>query len=79
MLALTAQPIATARRVGISIHLLNKVVSPKAKNINKTNNAKPIGEVLYTIIRDGKLFFKQTMINESHIEIDNYPTIAHFL
>ena len=48
ILALTAQPMATAIRVGISIHLLNKVVNPKARNIKMTNNAKLIGELVYT-------------------------------
>ena len=51
MLALTAQPIATAKRVGISIHLLNNVVRPKATNIKTINNAKPIGEIVYTLGR----------------------------
>ena len=49
--ALTAQPIATAKRVGISIHLLNSVVRPKATNMNTINNAKPIGELVYTLCR----------------------------
>ena len=49
ILALTAQPIATAIKVGISIHLLNKVVSPKAINIKIINKAKLIGEIVYTL------------------------------
>lgn len=49
-LAFTAQPIATDKRVGISIHLLHKVVSPKARNIKMINSAKPIGELVYTFV-----------------------------
>ena len=59
ILALTAQPIATAKRVGISIHLLNNVVSPKARNIKIINNAKLIGELVYTHLLKIKQYFIQ--------------------
>ena len=57
ILAFTAAPMATAKRVGISIHLLNRVVSPKLTNIKMTNNAKPIGEIVYTYLEKIKYFY----------------------
>ena len=46
--ALTAAPIATPKSVGISTHLLNKVVSPKATNMKINSSAKLIGGLVYT-------------------------------
>ena len=49
MLAFTAQPMATAIKVGISNHLLNKVVNPNARNIKIISNAKLIGKLVYSL------------------------------